>query len=56
MKCVVRKIGDRESSTAYPEPLLPTLEQFRRAHESLWMRPAYLAAYERTQQALGNQE
>jgi hypothetical protein len=56
MKCVVRKIGDRESSTAYPEPLLLSLEQFRRADESLWMRPAYLAVYEQTLQALGTQK
>lgn len=30
-------------STFHP---LPTLDQFRRAHQSLWQRPAELAQYE----------
>lgn len=33
-----------------PQQPLPTLDQFRRAHESLWMRPADLAAYEDARQ------
>jgi uncharacterized protein YhfF len=28
---------------------IPTLDQFHRAHESLWMRPSELAKYEHNQ-------
>ena len=52
----VTEMGDKRSSMVFdehgsPKQPLPTLDQFRRAHESLWMRPADLAAYEDVQQA-----
>ena len=52
----VTEMDDRRLSTVFgkrdkPKQPLPTLDQFRRAHESLWMRAADLAAYEDAQQA-----
>jgi hypothetical protein len=41
-KCL-SDVGDRRDGSKQP---LPTPDHFRRAHESLWMRAADLAAYE----------